>query len=66
MEEEGEDIQSTFENHGHSNHHNYYKGTECEEEESPTSSYSNNIMNRYYDIFPNVRPINTPHDADDQ
>jgi len=23
-------------------------------------------MNRYCDIFPNVRPINTPHVTDDQ
>ena len=65
-EEEGEDVQSTYENH--SNHHNsnYYRGKEPEEEESPISSSPNNIMNRYYHIFPNARPINTPHDADDQ
>jgi len=30
---------------------------EPEEEAAPTSSFPNNIMNRYYDIFPNARPI---------
>jgi len=39
---------------------------ECEEGEPPTSSYSDNIMNSFYDIFPNARPITTPHVTDDQ
>jgi len=64
-EEEGEDVQSIYENHGRSNQYNYYRGKEPEEEESLPYS-SNNIMNRYYDIFPNARPINTHLDTDDQ
>ena len=57
-DEEGEDVQSIYENHDHSNQHNYYRGKEQGEEESLTSSSSHNIMNRYYDVFLNTRPTN--------